>query len=181
MAANSSDKRIAVALETLANSIGGALGKRLSTDPSTYNTAAADPNFVLGGLYRYTVNGWIYRYVQFLDAVAYAAGQSVEYAATTGTKVTNDRAGGSSVGRAAAGVVLAVMTQNYYGFILVNGFATLATSGADDIVAGETVICHATTDGTVDGVATWTLGCLGVALDADDNTANTVNAAIMCM
>ena len=179
---NSSAKRIAVAIETIVSSFGTSLGAALTTDPSTYNTAAADSSLVVGGLYRYATNGWIYRYVQFLDAVTYAAGQSVEWAATTGLSVTNDRAGASSVGRAAAGVVLAVMTQNYYGFILVNGFyATLATSGADDIAAGETLITHATTDGTVDGVATWTLGCLGVATAADVDADNTVAGYVMCL
>lgn len=179
--AGTSIKRAAIALETIATALGNSLGANLTTNPATYNTAAVDENLVLGSLYRYASNGWVYRYVQFLDAVTYAAGQSVEWANTSGTAVTNDRAGGSSVGRAAAGVALAVMTQNYYGFVLVNGFATISTSGADDIAAGETVICHATSDGNVDGVTTWTLGCLGVALAADDNTANTVSAYIQCL
>jgi hypothetical protein len=175
-------KRIAAAVETIAGNLGSTLGAALTADPASYNTVAADSTLVVGGLYRYATNGWIYRYVQFKDAVTYAAGQSVEWANTTGTAVTNDRSGGSSVGRAAAGVALAVMTADYYGFVLVNGFyATLKTSGADDIAAQETLITHATTDGTCDGVTSWTLGCFGVALAADDDTANTVAGYVMVL
>ncbi len=177
----SSWRRQAIAWESLTAVVGGAIGGQLLKDPAQYNHATADPTLVVGGLYEWVANGFIYRYVQFKDAVTYAAGQSVEYAATTGLAVTNDRAGGSSVGRAAAGVVLGVMTQDSYGFILVQGVATLATSGADDIAAGETLITHATTDGTVDGVATWTLGCIGVALAADVDAADTVIGTVMCL
>ena len=174
-------RRQAIAWESLTAVVGGAIGGQLLTNPSQYNTATADPTLVVGGLYEWVGDGYIYRYVQFKDAVTYAAGQSVEYAATTGLAVTNDRAGGSSVGRAAAGVCLGVMTQNYYGFILVQGTYNLATSGADDIAAGEILITHATTDGTVDGVSTWTLGCIGVALAADVDAADTVLAVVQCL
>lgn len=127
--------------------------------------------------------GYVYRYVQFLDAVTYAAGQSVTWAiATNSMKVTNDRAGGSSVAVVPAGICLRVMTQNYYGYVLVRGvYTTLKTSGADDIVAGESLICHATTDGTCDGVAagSTTTASFGFALaadvDADDTVAGVVN------
>ena len=124
--------------------------------------------------------GYFYRYVQFKDAVAYADGQSVTWA-TMMTAVTNDRAGGSSIGVIPAGVCLRVMTQNYYGFILVRGYhATLATSGADDIVIGESLILHATTDGTCDGVAATatTTASFGFATAADVDAANTVAGTV---
>ena len=177
----SSMRRQALAWESLVDVVGGNIGGQLLTNPAQYNTVAADPTLVVGGLYEYVGDGYIYRYVQFKDAVTYAAGQSVEYAATTGLAVTNDRAGGSSVGRAAAGVCLGVMTADYYGFILVQGTYNLVDSGVDDIVAGEILITHATADGQCDGVPTWTLGCIGVALAADVDAANTVLATIMCM
>ena len=176
-----SERRAARALEIIDNNIGPAIGGNLLRDPSTFDDAAAASDLVVGGLYRWVANGFIYRYVQFKDAVTYAAGHSVEWAAVTGLAVTNDRADGSSVGRAAAGVAMRVHTADYYGFILVEGVATLVTSGADDIAAGETVITHATTDGAVDGVATWTLGCVGVAVAADVDAADTVVAHVMCL
>ena len=75
--------------------------------------------------------GYTYRYVQFKDAVTYAAGQALTYAGATNLGVvTNDISGGSSIGAVAAGICLRVMTQNYYGFILVKGFySAVKTSG----------------------------------------------------
>lgn len=136
----------------------------------------------LGQLVTDESTGWVYRYVQFLDAVTYAAGQSVTWAiATNSMKVTNDRAGGSSVAVVPAGICLRVMTQNYFGFVLVRGVYTLLkTSGADDIAAGESLICHATTDGTCDGVAAnaTTTASFGFALAADVDADDTVSGAV---
>lgn len=96
------------------------------------------------------VNGRKYRYVKFLDAVTYAAGHVCTYGTTTAVDqwtVTNDRVGGSSLGAAVAGVLHgtnAVPTQNQYGWIQVAGECVpLGTYAADD-----TVIAHATVDGT---------------------------------
>lgn len=138
----------------------------------------ASPRYRLGELFVDPQTGYIYRYVQFKDAVTYAAGHVCTWAtATSQTAVTNDRAGGSSVGAIVAGICQAVMTQNYYGFILVSGFyATILTSGADDIVVEESLIAHATTDGACDGVAagSTTTASFGVAASADDNSGNFV-------
>lgn len=121
-----------------------------------------------------------YKYVKFLDAVTYAAGQSVEYANLALTSVTNDRAGGSSLGRLPAGIATAVHTQNSYGFIQVAGVATdVKTSGADDIAVGEFVITHATGDGQCDGEASFGLGAFGVCIEADDNSANTTKVRLI--
>jgi hypothetical protein len=151
---------------------------RVGFEPATINLATAD--YTLGRVLDYA--GALYRFVRFVDAVTYAPGQSVEWASMTLNTVTNDRAGGSSLGRIPAGIVVCTMTQNYYGFILVEGYyATCKTSGADDIVAGEYIFTHATTDGTVDGSTTWTVGCFGTATAADDNSADTVAANIMCL
>lgn len=164
---------------TAINALAANFGGRLSVDPATVNQATAGI-YTPGRIYDY--NGKLYRFVQFVDGVAYADGQSVEYAdATTGYVVTNDRAGGSSIGRVAAGICLRVMTQNYYGFVLVRGFhGTVLTSGADNIAVGECLITHATTDGTVDGEAAnaLTTAVVGVALAADVDAANTVAAMI---
>lgn len=155
----------------------------LDQDPTLVNDASA--RSTLGALYQSNSNGYVYRYVQFLDAVTYAAGQVVEWAiATALTKVTNDRAGGSSIGNIPAGIAMRVMTQNYFGFILVQGFyATIKTSGADDIAVGESLISHATTDGTCDGVAagSTTTASLGIAMAADIDADNTVAGWVRCL
>lgn len=150
--------------------------------PTLCNDAAAQR--VLGELVTDEVTGYQYRYVQFKDAVTYAAGQSLTWADVACTTVTNDRAGGSSLGAIPAGICLRVMTQNYYGFILVRGkYAGLVTSGADDIAVGESLIVHASTDGACDGVAAnaTTTASFGICLEDDDNTANTTKGTVNIM
>lgn len=136
----------------------------------------------LGQLFTDESTGYVYRYVQFKDAVTYAAGQVVCWKVGTGlTSVTNDVSG--AVGVIPAGICLRAMTENYYGFILVRGFyATIKTSGADDIAIGESLIAHATTDGTCDGVAAnaTTTASFGIALAADVDADNTV-AGTVCL
>jgi hypothetical protein len=150
---------------------------------SVTNANDAVARFNVGGLYPSPEGRW-YRYVQFKDAVTYAAGQVVTWAATDQSAVTNDISGGSSLGSIVAGICLRVMTQNYYGFILVSGsYATIKTSGADDIAVGESLIVHASTDGTCDGVAAnaTTTASLGVALAVDVDADNTVAGFVRCM
>lgn len=93
-------------------------------------------------------NGKLYRYVRFLDAVTYQAGD-VCTRATAGTdawNVTNDRVGGSAVtGHEVVGVLHGpnVPTQNQYGWIQVGG--ECAPRGT--YVAGDYLKPHATNDG----------------------------------
>jgi hypothetical protein len=125
----------------------------------------------------YVWKGDLYVYAQAKDAVAYADGQSTTLAAADWTAVTNDRSGGSSIGAIPGGIARCVLTQNYYGYFLVRGYhATIKTSGADDIAIGESLIVHASTDGTCDGVAagSTTTGSFGVATVADVDADNTV-------
>lgn len=141
------------------------------------------PKWNVGGVY-WSPEGLAYKYVQFKDAITYVAGHVCTWANTTGTAVTNDRADGSSIGAIPAGVAVRVMTQNYYGFILVHGpYATIVTSGADDIAVGESLIAHATTDGACDGVAAnaMTTASFGTALAADVDAANTVAGFVRCL
>ena len=144
-------------------------------------TSAQGPEYNLGEM-RETNTGKRYRYCKFVDAVTYAAGHSVEWANVACTSVTNDRSGGSSLGRMAAGVCVGVPAENGFGWVQTWGpFPLAVTSGADDIAAGENVFVHATTDGAVDGsVATAaTVDAIGYALD-DDAAANTVTLFIRC-
>lgn len=128
---------------------------------------------------RWTKDGKQYMYVKFLDAVPYAAGQVVTRANAAGTSVTNDISGGSSLGSIVEGVVVGVPTQNQYGWVQRTGYyATVKTSGADDIAVGENLFVHGSTDGTCDGASasTWSSGNFGVAVAADVDADNTVAA-----
>jgi len=118
--------------------------------PADVNTAAADPRFTLGSVY--WKGGKAYRYVQFVDAVAYIAGHVLTWANATGTAVTNDRSGGSAVfATRAVGVALGVMTENYYGFMQVSGInADVQTDTG--VAAGEALVAH-TVDGQCDTMA----------------------------
>lgn len=105
--------------------------------------------FELGSIF-FGINGKVFRYVQFLDAVTYVAGHVCTFG-TTGTdvwKVTNDRSGGSAVtGHGVAGVLTtgngSVPTQNQYGWLQVAGECNCAGTYA----AGDLVKPHASNDG----------------------------------
>ena len=146
----------------------------LALDPTTVNDAS--PTHTTGMVYQ-GLDKKLYRYGQFKDAVTYAAGQVCTIAAVDQTAFTNDISGGSSIGSIVAGICLAVMTQNYYGFVLCSGYyATIKTSGADDIAVGEALFVHSSTDGTCDGASasTFSTGNFGVASVADIDADNTV-------
>lgn len=124
------------------------------------------------------VDGIAWKFVQFKDAVTYVCSPAmiVEYANTAGTAVTNDRAGGSSLGRTPAGVMNTngdIPAQNDYGYIQLTGIVTVGpTDGA--VALGEMVMAHATTDG---GADTWTYTSsapIGQALADDTGTASVI-------
>jgi len=149
-------------------------------DPTTVNDPSPTTKVGTEIFYRHSTYGvWKLRYVQFKNAVTYAAGQVCTPIATDMSTVTNDITGGSATPWAVvfAGVCLGVMTQDYYGWVLIRGYyPTLKTSGADDIAAGESLIMHASTDGTCDGVAAnaMTVASFGIATAADVDANNTV-------
>lgn len=128
-----------------------------------------------------TPAGKVYRYVQFVDAVTYAAGHVVSWTETAWT-VSNDRSGGSVSTNRVAGVCLGVATQNYYGWIQTKGeYATVLTNGDDDIAAEDGLILATGTDGACDSAADpATLLYLGWATAADVDANNTVAAFIDC-
>lgn len=145
-------------------------------DPTTVNDAAAKAT--PGGIYWWINGSGLYQrfvYAQAKHAVTYAAGQPCSFAAVNHTAVTNDVSQATSV--LFGGLAMLVMTENYYGYFLIWGYyATIKTSGADDIAVGESLIVHATTDGTCDGVAAGsrTTASFGVAVVADIDADNTV-------
>ncbi|MGB1224149.1 MAG: hypothetical protein ACPHCN_08410 [Mycobacterium sp.] len=149
------------------------------TDPLDANDASAKAT--PGMLYSF--KGDIYRYGQFKDAVTYVAGHVLTFAAADATAFTNDRSGGSSVGNAPAGVAVRVMTQDYYGYSLVNGYySAVVTNGDDDIAAGVPLIVATGADGACDSAADPNPSLhFGDSLAADDNAADTVAAIVRCM
>jgi hypothetical protein len=103
-------------------------------------TNDASPQWDVGSLYYH--NGAFFRYVKFLDAVTYAVGDVCEWGTGWNT-VSNDRSGGTSIGRCPAGICLADMTQNYYGFIQVAG-TNISRIFCDDAAAaaGSWLVSH---------------------------------------
>lgn len=109
---------------------------------------ATDLNEV--GAIMWGADGKAYRYVQVEDA-ALAANDVVEYSDATGTEVTKDVSGGSSIGRAFAGVALGTVTDAYYTWVQVKGLATCKVAANTAVLAGARV-----KTGTADGcVATY--------------------------
>lgn len=157
--------------------------KQLTADPTGVNDSAAKAE--VGAMYQYkhpTYGWWVLRYCQFKDAVTYAAGQVLTIASADGSAVTNDVAGGSSLGSIPGGVALTAVTQNYYGYALVDGYyPTIKTNGDDDITAANVLLIGAA-DGVCDSAAsTWTAGSFGISTAADVDANNTVAGIVRCL
>jgi len=115
---------------------------------SGVNTARYDSSaqYTLGEI-AFGKDGKKYRYVKFVDAVAYAAGHVVTLASATTWDVTNDRAGGSALANhPVVGVALGVPTQNQYGWVQIAGIATVLIEGAA-VIAGDILVADPTNDG----------------------------------
>lgn len=117
-----------------------------------------------------------YRYYKAKD-LAGAATKVAEYSTTTDA-VTIDRAGGTSVGRAVAGVFYATVTAGNYGWVQTSGTCSVLVPAAGVVAAGNLIVPHATADGAVAVATTSTLrNVFAVALGAD--TATTSGAGIV--
>ncbi len=92
-------------------------------------------------------NGKQYRYVQVEDANL-AANDVVEYSDATGTEVTKDVSGGSSVGRQFAGVAVNTITDGNYGWVQIKGLATCKVEKNTAVLKGARV-CTGGHDGCV--------------------------------
>ena len=129
-------------------------------------------------------NAKAYKYVKFLDAVTYKAGQVLAWGNTAATSVTNDIDGGGSAivstGNRTAGIATAVHTQNSYGFMQIAGVALVEGDGS--VAAGEAVVLHSV-NGQADSMADGEEEqVFGTALSTDD-TANdplTTSALFYC-
>lgn len=88
----------------------------------------------------------VYKYILAEDA-ALALGDVVEYTtAANGIEVTNDRAGGTSAGRVAAGVALGTIAHGSYGWIQVAGLNGRVKTGGS-VAAGAALVPHSSSDG----------------------------------
>lgn len=125
-----------------------------------------------------------YKYVKYDSGTAnltLAAGDVVCYLDGSdfdGYTVTKDIS--DTVANLVAGVAQNAISDGYYGWIQTWGYYdAVSTNGDDDITAGQTLI--ASGDGTVDSVLAGTAPTyipLGVAVDADNDAADTVPAYI---
>ena len=144
---------------------------KANSNDSSAVIAAGTEWEVDGGLKRY-------KYVQAEDA-AMAANQVAEWSDTGGYEVTIDRAGGSSLGRIAAGVVKGTVTDAYFGVIQVAGTCSVLVPAAVAVSAGDALVPHATTNGGVAVATTSTLDQIfAVAVGADDATTSAAGTCV---
>jgi len=143
------------------------------TSFASHNDATA--LFTPGTVVRDKATNKVYKYV-LIEDMAVAVGDVVEYSDTSGYEVTKDRAGGSSLGRVAAGVALGTITDAYYGWIQVAGLNTY-TKTDGSVAVGQGIVPHATSDGVADSVESGSTAVnteaqvFGYALVADTTSA----------
>jgi hypothetical protein len=126
-------------------------------------------------------NGKQYRYVKVKDANL-AANDVVEFADATGTEVTKDVAGGSSVGRQFAGVAVNTITNKNYGWVQIKGLATCKVLKGTAVLKGARVKTG-TADGCVATYATTTGSedySFGMAL-ANDTATTSADGTVAVM
>ena len=167
--------------------------------PHAVDTYTVNPVAALGTKYE-TGEGKTYRYGQFADSVAYAAGQCVWWDDRATYAVTNDESSAEDDGFL-AGIVAGAPPTGYYGLIQTGGLYEGAkkTPGQDSIAPGTRLIGDnvTPTDGTLypwtgaastagnptnaEILATLKTGhgfC--VATDTSDDSADTVDVEIFC-
>lgn len=139
----------------------------------------SSPKFTLGTRYE-APGGKVYAYYKFDNGagnVAAVAGNFAYVLAVSGasagetTTVTSDLSDSAGVG---AGVFQAALTDGYYGWFQVGGYATLTTAltaGAD----GNALTPVGSTDGTLDVSALVTDPICAIAIDASAKIVKLVN------
>jgi len=125
------------------------------------------------------VNGYLYRYVEFDNgtAVAAAAGGLAYWKTPATFVVSSDYSDAGSDISNVAGIFQSVLTDAYFGWILVSGYyATITTNGDDDISQGDWLIGSSTDlacNSVAAGVAP-TYRPFGLAMADDVDGDNTV-------
>lgn len=121
------------------------------------------------------INGKAYRYVQFVDAVTYAANKVCVLADADldEWKVTIDVSGGSAMaGLHPVGVTISVPTENQYGWVQIAGVASVV-AGSAAIVAGDYLMPDTSEDGDATEATEGTdhnIFAIALATIADDAT-----------
>lgn len=115
-----------------------------------------EQRYEFGTLYYW--NGRLFRYAKFVDSVDYSDGHVVEWAAANFSAVTNDKSGGSSLGRLPAGVALNAVTSGNFGFFQVGGLGVVRlyaydVDGTAQVAAGDFLVSDSATDGMADQMA----------------------------
>lgn len=124
-------------------------------------------------------NGNMYKYV-LVEDMALAANDVVEYSDVTGTEVTQDRAAGSSLGRAFAGVAQGTITDGYYGVVQIKGVATVKVAANVAVSAGSALVNSPSVDGAVVAATTATRAfAWGMALSSETTSAATTVTAVI--
>lgn len=116
--------------------------------PHPTSTFKSSPVCALGDEFLH--DGGIWRYVQFKDAVTYVAGHVCVAADSDGNTVTNDySAAQDTTYPEPVGIVNGVPTEDYYGFVLIDGLYSAATKTAgEDTIADDTwMIPNTSSDG----------------------------------
>lgn len=126
-------------------------------------------------------NGKAYRYIRVEDANL-AANDVLEFADATGTKVTKDVSGGSSVGRQFAGVAVNTLTDGNYGWVQIKGLATCRVEKNTAVLKGARV-CTGGHDGAARTYAATTGSedySFGMAL-ANDTATTSADGTVVVM
>lgn len=143
--------------------------------------------------------GKTWRYVQFLDAITYAAKQACTWDDRDAWTVTND-VSDSDDSEDLAGIVNGVATENSYGYLQTGGRVddALKAAGDDSIARGTYLRAHASTDGVLasQSIAASTAGNptnaelqnfidqvgkgYAIAVEASNDTADTISVDLHC-
>lgn len=146
-------------------------------------------------------DGRVFRYVQFKDAVTYAAGQAVTWDDRNTWAVTNDESSAED-DNVLAGIVAGAPSADEYGFVQTKGlYEDAAKTPGDDTIAPGTIMIFddaSPTDGSLisytaasasagnpsDAELLALIGHMGggyaVASDTSDDTADTVDVVLHC-
>ena len=154
------------------------------TELTANHSAAKDPLGVLRFEYDETNGGYkVYKYVQAASDTTVANGTALAFVNVYGWQVTSDISDANQ--NQPAGVGIGAITASYYGWIQVGGYhSAIKPDAGDDIADGDSLILHASTDGVVDTTATGTAAVckpIGIAVAADNDTADTVAGMITCV
>jgi len=123
-----------------------------------------------------------YKYVQAAADTTVANGTCLAYSDDYHRVVSSDC--DDTLQNDVAGVGIGAITASYYGWIQIGGYhAALITDLGNDIVAGDILILHATTDGACDRIAAGTdimYTPLGNAVADDVDATDLVAAYLNC-